>query len=219
MEPDLMADVDAFLLDMDGTLVDTERYWLIAIQKVATALGAPPIDEDLLAGGSVETIMAVVLAAIPGGADYAEVKDLIGAAVEKEIAVAGIQLRPGARRLLDAVARTGLPCALVTSSDREKTEPALDVLGRSYFRVTVTADDVVRHKPDPLPYATAARLLGVAPERCLAVEDSLAGVHAAEAAGCRTIAVPQVQKIPAVPGRVILDSLDPIAEAIEKHRA
>ena len=139
--------------------------------------------------------------------DPADLQRRLEESVEQRIAEAGIQLRPGAQELLSFVNEAGLPCALVTSSDRARTEEVLDVLGREWFAATVTADDVERHKPDPLPYLTAAASLGVAAPDCLAIEDSLAGVRAAEAAGCTTIAVPQLQPIPAAPGRLILDSL------------
>ncbi|GAA1646045.1 HAD family hydrolase [Catellatospora bangladeshensis] len=201
---------DAVLLDMDGTLVDTESLWIQAVVEVATGLGAAPLDQTRLIGGTVASIVAVVGAALGGRVAAAELTVLIDEGVKRKVAQAGIVLRPGARALLDGLISAGMPCALVTSSGRADTELILDVLGRDAFAYTVTADDVPRHKPDPLPYATAAALLGAEPSRCVAVEDSLAGLAAAEAAGCATIAVPHLQPVPAAPGRLVLTSLEQI---------
>jgi HAD superfamily hydrolase (TIGR01509 family) len=202
---------DAVLLDMDGTLVDTESLWVRAVVEVATGLGAGPLDETLLIGGTVDGIVAVVGAALGGRVAAAELTVLIDEGVKRKVAEVGIRLRPGARRLLDGLIAAGMPCALVTSSGRADTEVILDVLGRDAFAHTVTADDVSRHKPDPLPYATAAALLGADPSRCVAVEDSLAGLAAAEAAGCVTVAVPHLQPVPPAPGRHVLTSLEQIS--------
>ncbi len=201
---------DAVLLDMDGTLVDTESLWVQAVVEVATGLGAAPLAEARLIGGTVASIVAVVGAALDGRVAAAELTVLIDEGVKRKVAQAGILLRPGARALLDGLIAAGMPCALVTSSGRSDTELILDVLGRDAFAYTVTADDVPRHKPDPLPYATAAALLGAEPSRCVAVEDSLAGLAAAEAAGCATIAVPHLQPVPPAPGRLVLTSLEQI---------
>ncbi|MEV4415849.1 HAD family hydrolase [Catellatospora sp. NPDC049609] len=202
---------DAVLLDMDGTLVDTESLWVQAVVEVATGLGAAPLDETLLIGGTVASIVAVVGTALDGQVAAAELTVLIDQGVKRKVAEVGIVLRPGARRLLDGLVAAGMPCALVTSSGRADTELILDVLGREVFAHTVTADDVPRHKPDPLPYATAAALLGADPSRCVAIEDSLAGLAAAEAAGCTTIGVPHLQPIPPAPGRHVLVSLEQIS--------
>lgn len=205
-----VSEYDAVLLDMDGTLVDTESLWVQAVLGVAAELGAAPFDEELIHGGTVASIVAVIGAATGGRVPAAALAVLIDDAVKGRIAEAGIRLRPGARRLLDDLTAAGMPCALVTSSGRADTEIILEVLGRDAFAYTVTADDVPRHKPDPLPYATAAALLGVDPSRCVAIEDSLAGLTAAEAAGCATVAVPHLRPIPEAPGRHVLTSLESV---------
>ncbi|GIG00393.1 HAD family hydrolase [Catellatospora citrea] len=202
---------DAVLLDMDGTLVDTESLWIEAVLGIAAELGAEPLDQARLIGGTVASIVAVVGAATGGRHAPADLDLWIDQAVKRRVAEVGVRLRPGARRLLDDLVATGMPCALVTSSGRADTEIILDVLGRAAFAHTVTADDVPRHKPDPLPYATAAALLGVDPSRCVAVEDSLAGLASAEGAGCTTVAVPHLQDIPDAPRRYVLTSLEMIS--------
>ncbi|HXA59121.1 MAG TPA: HAD family hydrolase, partial [Streptosporangiaceae bacterium] len=83
-------------------------------------------------------------------------------------------------------------------------------IGREHFTITLAGDEVTHPKPDPEPYLTAARLLGVDPARCVALEDSPTGVASAEGAGCVTVAIPSVAPIPHAPGRTVLTSLTQI---------
>jgi beta-phosphoglucomutase-like phosphatase (HAD superfamily) len=100
----------------------------------------------------------------------------------------------------------GLPYALVTSSQRAFADAVLAATGMT-FPVIVSAEDVTASKPDPEPYLLAAKLLTVAPESCVALEDSPNGVASATAAGCRVVAVPSLVPIPPAPGRVVVTSL------------
>ena len=120
----------------------------------------------------------------------------------------GLPWRPGAVELLTALRDAGVPCALVTSSYRPLTTQMVQDAPQGVFGAIVPADDVANHKPHPEPYLTGARLLGVDPARCVAIEDSPAGATAALAAGCRTIAVPDHVDIPAAPGLSYAASLE-----------
>jgi HAD superfamily hydrolase (TIGR01509 family) len=124
----------------------------------------------------------------------------------ERVAAGRVMVRPGARELLAEVAAAGIAHALVTSSQRAFAEAVLASTGLR-FPVVVTGDDVTAHKPDPQPYLLAARLLGVDPGRCVALEDSPNGVASATAAGCLVIAVPSLLPIQPAPGRVIVGSL------------
>jgi beta-phosphoglucomutase-like phosphatase (HAD superfamily) len=104
------------------------------------------------------------------------------------------------------VAVSGLPYALVTSSQRSFAAAVLDATGLP-FPVTVCSDDVAATKPAPDPYLMAAKLLDVAPQECVALEDSPNGVASATAAGCRVVAVPSLVPIPPAPGRLVAASL------------
>jgi len=108
---------------------------------------------------------------------------------------------------LDALAAEGTPMALVTNTQRALTERALNGIGRHYFSATVCGDEVSAGKPAPDPYLRAAELLGVTPEQCLAVEDSVAGSAAAEGAGCPVLVVPNAVEVPEGPGRTNFGSL------------
>ncbi|WP_041822115.1 HAD-IA family hydrolase [Streptomyces davaonensis] len=195
--------LQAVLFDMDGTLVDTERLWWEAVEQVAGRALTGADEPDVL-GRPVEHT-ADWLAATTGR-PAAE----LAAALHREFADrvrAGIVPRPGALDLLDALARDGVPTALVTASPRAVADTVLEALGAERFAVSVTADDTEHTKPAPDPYLAACRALGVDPAACVAVEDTQTGVSSAEAAGCTVLAVPSLAPIEAAPGRTVRSGL------------
>ena len=199
--------LQAVLFDMDGTLVDTERLWWEAVQSVATGLGRPLTDADQpeVLGRPVEHT-AAWLGELTGAPDLAR---LLHTEFTDRVRT-GIVPRPGALGLLDALAREGVPTALVTASPRTVADSVLAVLGADRFRVSVTADDTPHTKPAPDPYLAACRALDVDPARCVAVEDTPTGVSSAEAAGCAVLAVPSLAPIEAAPGRTVVASLEEV---------
>lgn len=203
MTPHAQLPLQAVLFDMDGTLVDTERLWWEAVEQVA---GRPltEADQPEVLGRPVEYTAGWLAAT--AGAPAAD----IAAELHREFAArvrTGIVPRPGALDLLDALARDGVPTALVTASPRAVADTVLEALGASRFAASVTADDTGHTKPAPDPYLAACRALGVDPAACVAVEDTQTGVSSAEAAGCAVLAVPSLAPIGAAPGRTVRASL------------
>ncbi|MBZ9649172.1 HAD family phosphatase [Sphingobium sp. 3R8] len=186
--------VRAVIFDMDGTLLDTEAAHRRAFAQTGDAIGWPMADDLLLSMVGIhrdenERMLAAHLGPhFPLARFYADSDALFEAAVE-----AGIPLRPGARLLLDHLAQAGIPMALATSTAAPYAQQRLEKSGLlHYFDVVVTRSDVDQPKPHPEPYLLAARLLGVDPVHCVAVEDSHAGVRSATAAGIATVMVPDL---------------------------
>lgn len=182
----------AVLFDMDGTLVDSERLWDVALAELAETYGGSLSAEARRA--IVGTGMADSMRILHEDLGQPHRDPVASAAwIDRrilELFRTGLQWRPGALALLEAVRAAQVPTALVTSSGRALVEIALDTLGRSSFDVVVCGDEVEATKPHPEPYLTAARLLGVPIDRCVAIEDSVTGVASAVAAGAAVLAVP-----------------------------
>ena len=206
--------LEAVLFDMDGLLVDTEPLWFETEGEVMARLGGPwtKEDQEALLGGSMDNTVGYLLARATEPALPAEVARWMTDGMLKRAAEGRVVVRPGARELLEEVAAAGVPCALVTGSQRPFTEAVLASTGFR-FPVPVTADDVTRTKPDPEPYLLAAKMLSAAPEKCVALEDSPNGVMSAAGAGCRVIAVPSLLPIQPAPGRLVAQSLTEISLA------
>jgi HAD superfamily hydrolase (TIGR01509 family) len=201
----------AVLFDMDGLLVDTEPLWFETEADVMARLGGPwtKQDQEHLLGGSMDNTVGYLLARATRPASPADVARWMTEGMLRRAAEGRVVVRPGARALLDEVARAGLPFALVTGSQRPFTEAVLASTGFR-FPVTVTGDDVTRTKPDPEPYLLAAKLLDADPGQCVALEDSPNGVASATTAGCLVVAVPTLLPVPPAPRRLIAASLSEV---------
>ena len=198
----------AVLCDMDGTLVDTEPYWIEAEYDIIDANGGTwsrehalnLVGNDLVESGRyIREHAGIAL-------DPSEiVEQLLDRVVERM--GTRVPWRDGAPELLVGLQTAGVPCALVTMSYRRFVAPMLAALPAGTFSAVVTGDAVSRGKPHPEPYRKAASLLRVAPEQCLAIEDSNTGARSAQAAGCTVLVVPN--HVPVLPqeGRLFRNSL------------
>ena len=190
----------AVLFDMDGTLVDSEKLWEVALQVLYSRLGGEltPAVREATVGGSAESLMQIIytdLGLDPDADEMAAHSDWLHENTA-DLFDGGLPWCDGARELLDTLADSAVPMALVTNTRRALTERALDSIGRHYFAASVCGDEVVRAKPAPDPYQRAAALLGFDPAQCLAVEDSVTGAASAENAGCPVLVVPNDVEVP-----------------------
>ncbi len=203
----------AVLWDMDGTLVDTEPYWFAAERDLVEEFGHQWPDHhaeavvgfDLL--DSAEYIREHGQVPLPPEEIVDRLLDGVIARLHRRI-----PWRPGARELLADLHDAGVPCALVTMSWRRFVDPVLAALPDGSFVASVTGDEVPygQGKPGPTPYLLGADACGVAPEDCLAIEDSPTGVRSALAAGCRVLGVPNVADLQRTQGVTLVDSLAPL---------
>ncbi|GAB3660983.1 HAD family hydrolase [Glycomyces tarimensis] len=194
----------AVLFDMDGTLVDSEPRWDVALAELAVLLGGT-LDEDArksMVGTNEGASVVILLESLGLPLDTAPEHQAWLRGRMRELFAAGVPWKPGARELLLESRAAGLPIALVTSTPRELTDLVLRQLGTENFDVTICGDEVEHKKPDPEPYHTAAEKLGVDIARCIVLEDSFAGVSSALAAGAVTLAIPSEVALP--PGLEVL---------------
>jgi HAD superfamily hydrolase (TIGR01509 family) len=206
-DPRLAGETDrlpaAVLWDMDGTLVNTEPYWMECEFALAEKYGGVWTEEDALAVVGGDLLDSAAYMREHMGIDRTpleiidELLDGVVERVEQEI-----PWQPGARELLAALREEGVPCALVTMSWRRFVEPVLRALPDGAFDVLVCGDEVTHGKPHPEPYERAADLLGLDPRTTVAIEDSPTGATSAEAAGCQVLVVPNHVPVPAGARRV-----------------
>lgn len=198
----------AVLWDMDGTLVDTEPYWIEAEHAIVAEHGGTWNDEfaHQLVGNDLMVSALFIREHSPITWEPERIIDELLARVVARVRE-HVPWRPGARELLAALAEAGVPSALVTMSWRTLADAVLDALPEGTFTVVVTGDEVEHGKPHPEPYHAAARLLGVDPTDCVAIEDSPTGVRSAVAAGVPTLAVPHVVEVPEIAGALHVEGL------------
>lgn len=180
----------AVLWDMDGTLVDTEPYWLRAEEELVASFGGTwTADDGLELVGAGLAHSAAVLQGRGVKLSVPEIIDALTARVLEQ-AQHTIPWRPGARELLLELRAEGIATALVTMSMRPLAEHIANSFDAPVFDTIVTGGDVEHAKPHPESYLLAAATLGVDPRDCLAIEDSLPGLAAATASGAVVIGVP-----------------------------
>jgi HAD superfamily hydrolase (TIGR01509 family) len=198
----------AVLWDMDGTLVDTEPYWLTAETELVHAWGGEwSLDDGLALVGSSLERSSRIIASRGVELEPDEIIQLLTDRVISQLADE-VPWRPGARELLTGLHELGVPTALVTMSIRRMADFIAEGAGFPAFDVVIAGDEVVNGKPDPEPYLRAAQALGVDPADCIAVEDSEFGVASAVASGATTLAVPLHVPLPPSPAYTLWDSLD-----------
>lgn len=202
----------AVLWDMDGTIVDTEPYWMAAERALVAAHGGTWSHEQAmqLVGQSLD-FSAGLLQQAGVRLEIREIIDTLTASVIANVRKE-VPWRPGARELLDGLHGAGIRCALVTMSEAPLAREIVASLDKPYFEFLVTGDTVTRGKPHPEAYLRAVALLQAADpdldvQHCIALEDSVPGVDAAMASGVTTIAVPHITPLPPDAGRLTWDTL------------
>ena len=204
---------DAVLFDMDGTLIDSEGLWLEAEIMVMAGLGSTwsSADQEHCLGGPLERVADYMIQKSETTVEADEIGHRLLDAMESRLRDSPLSWRPGARALVIECRDLGVPTALVSASWNRLIDAVgekIDAdIGSRAFDVIVAGDDVENGKPHPDPYLTAARNLGMQPDRCLALEDSPTGVHSAVAAGCRVVAIPHIAEVVDTTALVI-DSLE-----------
>ncbi|MCA1942176.1 MAG: HAD family phosphatase [Yonghaparkia sp.] len=212
----------AVLWDMDGTIVDTEPYWMVAERELVTAHGGTWSREQgmqLVGSGLAQSARILQEAGVALGIDA--IIETLTDRVMEQVAVE-LPWRPGARELIAQLRDAGIPVGLVTMSIRRMALQVAEAVGHGAFAVVIAGDDVEHPKPHPQPYLLAAERLGVSIADCVAIEDSQFGLTSAIASGAAAIGVPLHLSLPEGPthelwptlaGRTVAD----LGAALERH--
>ncbi|MDN4596118.1 HAD family hydrolase [Leifsonia virtsii] len=199
----------AVLWDMDGTLVDTEPYWMASEQELVGSFGGTwTHDDGLLLVGLGLWNSAEILRAHGVAMEADEIVQWLTDRVQRKLDEEGVPWRPGARELLEEVRGRGIPTALVTMSVRRMAEQIVAHIPFPAFDVIVSGDEVDAPKPAPEPYLKAAGLLGVDVRDAVAIEDSLVGLASAVEAGATAIGVPHIVPLPESDEHILWPTLE-----------
>jgi sugar-phosphatase len=188
------------LLDLDGTLIDSIPAVVRSWVRWCAEYGIDPDRLRGFHGVTAENVIAQLLPPELRAPAFARIREIEVADVD------GIAVLPGAAELLTLLAHGGVPTAIVTSGTTDLAQARLAATGLPHPPVVVTASDVARGKPWPDPWLEGARRLGVEPAQCVVVEDAVAGLRAARAAGCRALV--------AVLGSTPREELEPEADLV-----
>ncbi|MEO6881395.1 MAG: HAD family phosphatase [Mycobacteriaceae bacterium] len=200
------AEPRAVLFDMDGTLLDSEKVWDVSLADLAAHLGGSLSrgTREAMMGSNMRVSVGLLITDLGLRGDVALLDEAGRWLTSRtaELFAGELPWRPGADALIDAVRAAGWRTALVTNTGRFLTDAALRTLRADRFEVTVCGDEVEHGKPAPDPYLRAAAMLEVAPQDCLAVEDSPTGAASASAAGCPVLVIPCEVAVAPAPGQV-----------------
>ena len=194
---------------MDGTLVDTEPYWMAAETALVESFGGSWTHEDalqLVGSGLLDS--AVILQNAGVAMEPEAIVSHLTDVVQESLRTQGVPFRPGARELLRDLREAGIPTGLVTMSLRRMALNVVDLIEFEAFDIVVAGDDVDNPKPHPEPYLQAAALLDVDIAEVIVIEDSPTGVRAGLASGALTLAVPHIVPLDHLGAHELWSTLD-----------
>ncbi|QPK93696.1 HAD family phosphatase [Actinomyces sp. zg-332] len=190
----------AFLVDMDGTMVDSEKFWVKSEAEVVSRYGKV-MPEELslkLIGTSAKQLGKTIVEYLDIDVDSDRITEEIIECVENKMLSESLEWRPGAKELLIYANKNEIPIVLVTSSHSRLAkifvEKAKKIDGKG-FNFYIAGDHVQYPKPNPQPYEIAAEKLGVDISQCIILEDSNSGIKAGASSGGRTVAIPFMGKL------------------------
>jgi HAD superfamily hydrolase (TIGR01509 family) len=195
-----MDHMQAALFDMDGTIIDSEPYWMTAERELVESFGGTWSEEQgyALVGSGLWNSASLLKAA---GVDL-ELDDIVHRLSDRVLTQIeeAVPWRPGVRQLFHGLLEADIPCALVTMSLRKNAVALAQAvekeLGKPVFQAIVAGDDVEAPKPNPEAYLKGASALGMDIHTTVALEDSAFGAASAFSAGAITIGIPLHVGIP-----------------------
>lgn len=210
--------VKGVLFDMDGVVLDTEKLYARFWAEAAQALGYPMTYEQALGMRSLnnEAGQQKLESYFGPGVSRAKMRDKRVELMDAYVALHGIDPKPGIHGLLDALRARGIRTAIATSSPKARAMQYLQSLGLAEkFDSICSGHDVAQGKPAPDIYLYAAACIGLAPENCLAIEDSPAGIESASRAGCMPVLVPDLDGSNEQMRKILFAEADSLPELLE----
>jgi beta-phosphoglucomutase-like phosphatase (HAD superfamily) len=198
---------EAILWDMDGTIIDSEEYWIVAETELVELFGGSWTHDQglaLVGNGLGKTAEVLQNSGVTLTSD--EIIQTLTTRVLEQLEVA-IPWRPGAPELMHEFHLLGIPQAMVTMSIERMARTVARLIPENPLTVVIAGDNVMKPKPDPEAYLRAAEDLGVNVARCIAFEDSPAGCTSASRASAFTIGVKNIVDLDSAPLDVYLQSL------------
>ena len=218
-ERDAMIKTKAVIFDMDGVLIDTEKYLIRFWCQAGQEAGYPFAREHglmvrSLAGEYAEPRLKEILGQ---EFDYHRVRNRRKELMQAHLEQYGVEKKPGVEELLDYLHQIGLQTAVATATDRVRATAYLQEIGvYDQFDRIICATEVPHGKPQPDVYLYACRELGLLPEECIAVEDAPNGILAAYRAGVPVIMVPDQSQPDAELKKLLYDQADSLVQLKEK---
>lgn len=213
-----MEKIKGVIFDMDGLIVDTEKYLQKYYIKAGKNLGFDIKPEYILAIRSLSSEYAesFLKKFMGNDFDYDKVKSLRRTYMNEHIQKYGIEKKKGIDELLQYIKHSNLKCAVATASAPDRTEEYLKKIGiYDYFDKIVCATTVKHGKPHPDVYIEASKALDIPPRNCLALEDSPNGVLSAYRAGCITVMVPDLTQPDEETQKIIYSKADSLLDVID----
>lgn len=216
---DARSALGAVIFDLDGVLIDSESVALQTLCDTMAAAGVRrTVDDVRHLCGRHRSALRDYLVGCAGEELGTILADDAVAAIGRRIAAGDMRPFPAAHAAVSAVRAAGYRIAIASSSERARvTRELAGTTISELVDVIVTGEEVRHGKPHPEIFLTAARALAVAPEACVVVEDSLAGITAARRAGMRVVGIAQTFAADQLSGAdVVLSDLSPLADVLRK---
>lgn len=195
----ILEGIEAVIFDMDGVLIDSEPVWKDAMEEVFESVGCPLTREDfqLTVGLRLDEVIAYWFGVSPW--QNATPQEVMNRIINRMVELLSASGKPldGVLETLDFLKKKGLKIGLATSSYEVLIDCVLDTLNiRQYFDFTHSAEREAYGKPHPAVYITTAEQLGIHPQKCLVIEDSINGVISGKAARMHVVCIPEKTHIP-----------------------
>lgn len=211
--------IKAVIFDLDGTLIDTEKYFRVNWPKAFEHFGYKMTDEQYLSIRSLgKPFVQETLKKYSGDSDfdYEKVVAYRAELMEDSLEANGLEVKKGAVELLTFLREKGIICAIATASPVDRSERYLKTAGiLQYFDRIISARNMKEGKPSPDVYLYAVKELGLAAEECFAVEDSPNGALSASRAGLKVIMVPDQSPTEAEIKPILYAEVENLAEIIK----